>query len=128
MKVNKSKSPFAGESVNAPDEKDIAKAVKGEKFAETLSALESEPAADGAPNATRAALSTIVAQYDLSDEENRQSALQESAEFLIKSRLNEEYQKSEKIVQELGKYVTEDPFLKTKLLSVLQKLSDSRPQ
>ena len=128
MKVNKPRSPFASGGVDAPDEKDIAKAVKGEKFAETLSALESTPAGDGAPSPTRAGLSTIVAQYDLSDEENRQSALQESAEFLVKSRLNEEYQKSEKIVQELGKYVTDDPFLKNKLLSVLQKLSDSQSQ
>lgn len=120
MKVNK--SPFVS-GTDAPDEKDIAKAVKGEKFANALSALDSASPADAAPNPTRAALTEIAAQYDLSNEENRQTALQESAEFLVKSRLSEEYKKSEDVIKDLGKYLTDDPFLKTKLLSVLHKLS-----
>ena len=122
MKVNKSKSPFVS-GADAPDEKDIAKAVKGEKFAETLSALESVAADQTVAGATHTGLTAIAAQYDLSNEENRQSALQESAEFLVKSRLGEKYKNSEKIVKDLGKYVADDPFLKSKLLSVLQKLS-----
>ena len=125
MKVNKSKSPFVS-GADAPDEKDIAKAVKGEKFAEALSALESSAASENISSATQTVLTQIVAQYDLSNEENRQSALQESAEFLVKSRLNEKYKNSEKVVKDLGKYVTDDPFLKSKLLSVLQKLSQEK--
>lgn len=122
MKVSKPKSPFVS-GTDTPDEKDIAKAIKGEKFAETLSALESATAGNAASNAARASLTKIVAQYDLSNEENRQSALEESAELLVKSRLSEQYKKSEKIIKDVGKYVADDPFLKARLLSVLQKLS-----
>ena len=125
MKVNKSKLPFVS-GADTPDEKDIAKAVKGEKFAAALSALESSTAATEASNPTRAGLYEIAAQYDLSNEENRESALRESAEFLVKSRLSEEYKKSEKVIGDLTKYVAEDPFLKSKLFSVLQKLSDEK--
>lgn len=123
MKVNKSKSPFVG-GADAPDEKDIAKAVKGEKFASALSALESAGDAGGAESATRAGLNEIAVQYDLSNEENRQAAIEESAEFLVKSRLSDDYKTSEKVVKDLSKYVADDPFLKSKLLSVLQKLRD----
>lgn len=125
MKVNKSKSPFVG-GADAPDEKDIAKAVKGDKFASALSALESATADAGASNAARSTLNEIAAQYDLSNEENRQEAVRESAEFLVKSRLGDDYKKSEKAVEDLSRFVAEDPFLNAKLLSVLQKLQDER--
>lgn len=124
MKINKSKSPFVG-GADAPDEKDIAKALKGGKFTEALSALESTATESGAPSQTAAALTEIAAQYDLSNEENRQAAVQESAEFLVKSRLGEQSGDSEKIIKDLGKYVADDPFLKSKLLSILQKLNDA---
>lgn len=123
MKINKSKSPFVG-GADAPDEKDIAKAVKGEKFASALSALEAAAADTGASSATRAALGEIAVQYDLSNEENRQAAIEESAQLLVKSRLGDEYKKSEKAIKDLSKFVADDPFLKSKLLSVLQKLRD----
>lgn len=123
MKINKSKSPFVG-GTDAPDEKDIAKAVKGEKFASTLSALESATGDANISSATRSALNDIAVQYDLSNEENRQAALEESAEFLVKSRLSDEFKTSEKAIKDLTRYVADDPFLKSKLLSVLQKLRD----
>jgi hypothetical protein len=123
MKINKTKSPFVS-GADAPDEKDIAKAIKGEKFAETLSALEAS-AETSAPSAARTALTAIASQYDLSNEDEQREALRESAEFLVKSRLNEKYKKAEKVIGELSEFVTDDPFLKTKLLSVLQKLNDA---
>jgi hypothetical protein len=126
MKVNKPKSPFVS-GADAPDEKEIAKAIKGENFADTLSALESPSAGNAASDTTRTFLSGIAMQYDLSNDENRQSALQESAEFLVKSRLSEQYKNSEKLVKDLGGFVADDPFLKAKLLSVLQKLSAEKP-
>lgn len=124
MKVNKTKSPLVG-GADAPTEKEIAKAIKGEKFADALSALETASMTDAAPSATQTALTQIASQYDLSNEQNQQSALEESAEFLIKSRLKDEYKNSEKVVSDLRSFVTDDPFLKSKLLSVLQKLSDA---
>ena len=125
MKVNKPKSPFVS-GADAPDEKDIAKAIKGEKFAEMLSGLDSSAATDAAPSPARAALTEIAEKYNLSNENEREQALSESAEFLIKSRLGEKYQNAEKIVGDLTKYVADDPFLKNKLLSVLQKLNPEK--
>jgi hypothetical protein len=125
MKINKTKSsPLVG-GADAPDEKDIVKAVKGEKFAETLSALEAAASESAAPSAARTALTAIASQYDLSDENAREQALLESAEFLVKSRLSEKYKEAGKTVGELSEFVAGDPFLKAKLLSVLQKLSDA---
>lgn len=122
MKVNKSKSPFVG-GADAPDEKDVAKAVKGGKFTEALSALEAAATESAAPSEASRALAEIAMQYDLSDEKGRQSAVEESAEFLVKSRLGEKYGDSEKTVKDLTEHVAADPFLKSKLLSILQKLN-----
>lgn len=122
MKVNKSKSPFVSGAADTPDEKDVARAIKGGKFTEALAALESAQAT-GTPDATGAALTEIAARYDLSNEENRQTAVEESAEYLVKSRLGEKYGDSEKVVKDLTEHVAADPFLKSKLLSILQKLN-----
>jgi hypothetical protein len=125
MKINKTKSPFESGAVDAPDDKDIAKAVKGEKFAETLSALDATNAETSAPSAARAALTKIASQHNLSDENEQKKALRESAEFLVKSRLSEKYKGAEKVIDELSEFVADDPFLKTRILSVLKKLSDA---
>lgn len=125
MKINKTKTTYAG-GADAPTEKEILKAVKGEKFADALAALESAAANDAAAGATQTALTEIAVKYDLSDEQSRQSAIEDSAEFLVKSRLKEEFRKSEKTVKELTGFVSEDAFLKSKLLSILQKLSDKQ--
>lgn len=129
MKVNKPKSPYVG-GADAPDAKDIAKAVKGEKFADTLSALASgEAAGDVSLNSTREVLAQIALQTDLNNDASVSAALQESAEILVKSRLSDKFkqsEQSEKIVKDLSVFVSDDPFLKTKLLSVLQKLRGAR--
>ncbi len=127
MKVNKPKSPYVS-GADAPDEKDIAKAVKGEKFADTLAALESGDAngSDGL-NPTRATLAQIASQSDLESDSGISTALRQSAEVLVKSRLNGKFiesGKGEQTLKDLSSFVSEDPFFKTKLLSVLQKLRD----
>jgi hypothetical protein len=122
MKVNKTNSPLVS-GADAPDEKEIAKAIKGEKFAETLSALEASTASTSAPSVARTALTAIASQYDLSNEDGQNQALRESAEFLVKLRLNKKYRRADKVIGELSEHVIEDPFLKAKLLSVLRKLS-----
>ena len=79
MKINKSKSPYIS-GTDAPDEKDIARAVKGEKFSDTLAALASnEPAQSGALDSTREVLAKIALQSDLNDEQETSSALRQSA-------------------------------------------------
>ncbi|MDQ2746018.1 MAG: hypothetical protein M3T96_02020 [Acidobacteriota bacterium] len=127
MKVNKSKSPYVS-GADTPDEKDIAKAVKGEKFADALAALDAGGISGGdALNATRATLAQIASQSDLNSDDGISSALRQSAELLVKSRLGEKFkdsEQSEKAVRDLSDFVSDDPFFKTKLLSVLHKLRD----
>lgn len=128
MKVNKSKSPFVSGADGTPDEKDIAKAVKGEKFSDTLSALAASGAAQsGALDSTRETLAKIALQSNLSDEGETAAALRQSAEVLVKSRLSDKFkqsEQSEKIIKDLSNFVSDDPLLKAKLLSVLKKLRD----
>ncbi len=125
MKINKSKSPFVS-GADAPDEKEIAKAVKGDKFSETLDALAAGNAsADAETNATRATLAQIAVKSNLDNEGEAKSALRESAEILVKSRLSKKFrdsEQSEKAVSELSDFVADDPLLKSKMLSVLKKL------
>ena len=127
MKVNKPKSPYVS-GADAPDEKDIAKAVKGEKFADALAALNSNAVDwNTAANATRASLTEIASQSDLNSDDGISKALRESAEIIVKSRLGDKFkdsEKSEQTVKDLTNFVSDDPFFKTKLLSVLQKLRD----
>lgn len=128
MKINKPKSPYVG-GADAPDAKDIAKAIKGGKFADALSAIASDNPAEqsAAANATRETLAQIALQADLTNDRSLAQALQESAEVLVKSRLSgkfKESKQSEKIVKDLSEFVSDDPFFKSKLLSVLQKLRD----
>ena len=127
MKVNKPKSPYVS-GTDAPDEKDIAKAVKGEKFADTLAALDSgEVTGSDGLNPTREVLAQIASQSDLSSDDGISTALRQSAEILVKSRLSDRFKESDKGVQtvkDLTNFVSDDPFFKTKLLSVLQKLRD----
>lgn len=128
MKVNKSKSSFVSGADGTPDEKDIAKAVKGEKFADALDALGAGGISGGAElNLTRATLAQIASQSDLNSDDGMASALRESAELLVKSRLGDSFKESEQsaqTVKDLSVFVSEDPFFKTKLLSVLHKLRD----
>ena len=127
MKVNKLKSPYIG-GADTPDEKDIAKAIKGEKFADALAALETGDLSGGeAANPTRATLMQIAAQSDLSSDDGISAALRESAEVFVKSRLGEKFVESEdsaQAVKDLSVFVSDDPFFKTKLLSVLHKLRE----
>lgn len=127
MKINKSKSPFVS-GADAPDEKDAAKAVKGDKFSDALNALAAgELSAGGEANETREILSRIALQTDLSNDGETASALRESAEVLVKSRLSEKFkqsEQSERMINDLSDFVSDDPLLKAKLLSVLKKLRD----
>lgn len=131
MKINKSKSPFVS-GADQPDEKDIAKAIKGEKFSDTLHALAAgETATSAAANRTRETLMQIAWENDLTNEEQTAAALRQSAEVLVKSRLGEKFQASEqsaKVISDLSDFVSDDPLLKGKLLSVLKKLRDDDRQ
>ena len=124
MKINKPKSPYIG-GADTPDEKDIKKAVSGEKFADALAALDAGGLMDGdGINPTRAALAQIASQSDLTSDDGISSALKQSAEFFVKERLGEKFKGSEQTVSDLSNFVSDDPFFKTKMLSVLNKLRE----
>ncbi len=129
MKVNKSKSPFVS-GADSPDEKDIAKAVKGGNFADALAALDTgiiDGGGGAQANATRASLSQIASHSDLNSDDGIASALRESAEIIVKSRLGDQFkesEQSEQAIKELSGFVSDDPLFKTKVLSVLHKLRD----
>ena len=129
MKVTKSKAPSVS-GTDTPDEKDIRKAVKGENFAAALAALDAGGAASGGElNPTRATLAQIASQSDLTSDDGISEALRQSAEIFVKSRLGEKFQESEQFeqtIKDLSVFVSDDPFFKTKLLSVLHKLRDGK--
>ena len=131
MKVNKPKSPYVG-GADTPDEKDIAKVLKGEKFADALAALGANTLTGGdGLNPTRATLAQIASQSDLTSDDGISTALQQSAEIIVKARLGEKFQESEqsaRTIKDLSSFVSDDPIFKTKLLSVLHKLRDESPE
>jgi len=52
-------------------------------------------------------------------------AVRESARYMIRSRLSKQYRETEegeRIIEGLSEYVAADPLLKSKLLSILQKV------
>ena len=124
MKINKPKSPYVG-GADTPDEKDIKKAVAGGKFADALAALEINSLTGGdGTNPIHATLAQIASQSDLTSDDGINSALKQSAEFFVKARLGEKFQGSEQTVSDLSRFVSDDPFFKTKMLSVLNKLRE----
>ncbi len=131
MKVNKPKSPYVG-GTDTPAEKDIRKAVTGERFAAALAALAaSDIAGSSEANPTRATLAQIASQSDLTSDDGINAALRQSAEIFVKERLGEKFKESEQsaqVIKDLSGFVSDDPFFKTKLLSVLHRLRDGGGQ
>jgi hypothetical protein len=132
MKVNRPASPLSSgaEPLEPLDPQELQQAVQGDRFAAALSNLESQATggaggADGPGNPVREGLSQIANSANLTDGEGAASAVRESARFMIRSRLHEKFRQTEqgqKIVEKMSEYVTGDPLLNSKLLSILQKL------
>lgn len=115
------------------DPGELRKSVENEKFAAALSQLEAQAGAgttgagqaSGAGNPTRAALEEIANSSNLTSSEGAATAVRESARYMIRSRLSEKYRDTEhgqRLVKDLSEFVSSDPLLKTKLLSILQKI------
>lgn len=88
---------------------------------------EIEQAGDAAQisSPTRSTFREIAARTDLESKEGALSAVRESAQFLIKSRLKENLRDSgtgKKISGELGDYIAKDPFMHRKILAILKNL------
>ena len=132
MKVNRPGDPLAG-STEPLDPRDLQNVVKGERFEAVLSELEGQAATTSgntvdnaqAMSSTRAALTSIAKEADLANASQALSAVRESARFMISSRLSEQYratEEGERLIEGLSEYVASDPLLKSKILSILQKV------
>ena len=76
-------------------------------------------------SSTRAALARIASSADLANASQSLSAVRESARYMISSRLNKQFRKTEegeRVIEGLSEYVASDPLLKSKILSILQKV------
>lgn len=94
-------------------------------LAELAGEIEQTSANERAANPTRAAFQQIAAGANLDSSENAMQAVRESAEFLVSSRLGEEIRNSEqgkKIIEDLSNYISKDPMMYRKILSILQRL------
>jgi gamma-glutamyl:cysteine ligase YbdK (ATP-grasp superfamily) len=132
MKVNRPGDPLTG-STDPLDPRDLQNVVKGERFEAVLSELEAQAGTTAsntvdnskAMSATRAALARIAKEADLANASQALSAVRESARFMIGSRLSDQYratEEGERVIEGLSEYVASDPLLKSKILSILQKV------
>lgn len=132
MKINRPGDPLTG-STDPLDPRDLQNVVKGERFEAVLSELEAQAGTTAsntvdnskAMSATRAALTRIAKEADLANASQALSAVRESARFMISSRLSDQYratEEGERVIEGLSEYVASDPLLKSKILSILQKV------
>ena len=129
MKINRPASPLSGgaEPLEPLDPNDLQDVVKGERFAAALAQLEAQAAggAEQSGNPTRAALEQIAQAANLSSNEGAAEAVRASARYMIRSRLHEKFRQTEhghRLVEKLSEYVTIDPLLNTKILSILRRV------
>lgn len=133
MKIKSPSSPLSSgaEPLDPLSPRDLRKALEGERFANALSQLEAQAGASGtgqsarAANSTRAALQQIASSSNLATGEGIASAVRESARYIIRSRLSDRFrdtEQGERLEGELSEYVANDPLLKNKLLSILQRI------
>ncbi len=132
MSVKKTSSPFSSgaESIEPVSHKDLRKTGKSEaSFEAALSDIEGQLEQAGQSGQSlspeRSALSNIASNAQLDTPEGAFCAVKESADFLVKSRIDEQFGESDqgrKITQDLSDYIARDPFMHRKLLGILQRL------
>lgn len=133
MAIKKTGSPLSSgaESIEPLGGKeDVRGAGKTERTFESALADvagEIERAGSGAEaeSPTRSAFKEIAANSNLDSAEGAMSAVQDSARFLVGSRLREDMRDSEegkKVTDDLSSYISKDPFMHKKILGILQRL------
>jgi hypothetical protein len=132
MKINRPGDALTG-STEPIDPRDLQNLVKGERFEAVLSELEGQAGASlpnsvdnsAAMSDTRSALARIASGADLANAGQSLAAVRDSARYMISSRLSKQYRKTEegeRVIEGLSEYVASDPLLKSKILSILQKV------
>jgi hypothetical protein len=132
MKVNRPGSPFGASTdpVEPLDPREAQGVAKGDRFREILSQLDATAGggaagAQDASSATRGALAEVAQDANLSDPEAAEAAVRQSAGKILRLKLDEKYQdtaEGEHLINELADYVAADPFLKSRLISILSQL------
>ncbi|HEY0078942.1 MAG TPA: hypothetical protein VGB73_09880 [Pyrinomonadaceae bacterium] len=130
MKIKGPASPLSSgsEPLESLSPRDVQKSSIEDKFAAALAQLEAPAGAQEQPSsvaATRTALARIANATDLGTTEGAATAVRESAQHMIRSRLHEKFRDTEQgahMVAELSEYVASDPLIKSKLLSILQRI------
>ncbi len=132
MSVKKTSSPFSSgaESLESLSQKDLNKTKKTESsFEKALAEVEGQIEQAGQSSkpgsAEKSALSNIASNAQLDTPEGAFGAVKESAGFLVKLRLSEDFGNSEqgkKLSEDLSEFIARDPFMHRKILGILQKL------
>jgi hypothetical protein len=130
MKIKGATSPLSSgaEPLEPLNPRELQKSAIGDKFAAALAQLEAPANAQEQPNgvsATRTALARIAHDADLGSNEGAAAAVRQSAQHMIRSRLHEKFRDTEQgahMIAELSEYVAGDPLIKSKLLSILERI------
>ncbi len=133
MSVKKTSSPLSSgsESLDQIGGKDeLLRGGKVDKnfeaaLAEVAGQLDKAGATDDANSPTRSAFQKIASDANLDSPEGSMSAVRESAHFLVSSRLQDglrETDQGKKISDDLSNYISKDPFMHRKILTILQRL------
>jgi hypothetical protein len=135
MGVKGPTSPLSSgaEQLESLSPKDVRELVKAEKFEKTLAELEGKSAESGKAeqpkSASFSALQRIASDSDLGNSENALSAVKQSAQFMIGSRLKKDFRESnegKKLVDDLSDSVVGDPSLNRRILGILQKMKGKK--
>ena len=135
MSVKKTGSPFAGgaEPLEPLGGKELKRTEKAEgSFESALADLEGQIEQVGqtsnSGSTERSALGSIASGAHLDTPEGAFGAVKESAGFLVKSRLQENFQESDqgkKLTEDISDFIARDPFMHKKILGILQRLKEA---
>ncbi len=113
---------------------ELRESIKSAQFAETLSQLETpaantsrSQAASASLALARTELAEIAQGVNFSDAAQTAMAVHQAARYLVRSRLQKKFQQTKmaaELVEGLSEFVATDPFLQTRLLSILTQLNN----
>lgn len=132
MSIKKISSPISGgaDAVEQTGAKEVLNDGKVEKsfeaaLAEVAGQIEKTGTTEKTENPAQIVLRQIAENLNLDSPDEVMSAVRESANFIVNSRLEEKFRDTEqgkKITSDLSEYISNDPFMYRKILGVLQKL------
>lgn len=132
MSIKKTSSPNSHrtDSIDQFGAKEVINEGKVERsfeaaLAEVAGQIEKTGNTEKAENSAQVVLRQIAENLNLDSPDEAMSAVRESANFIVNSRLEEKFRDTEqgkKITSDLSEYISNDPFLYRKILGVLQKL------